>query len=499
MRDFALQFAPLQPSNLQYCTAPSSPASPRSPFGLRPRPLFSRQDDSKRSPNSPSFDAQWAFREVVKPGPWNWKCHVCRSHYPIGATRRCLQDGHYMCPGVPEWSAKRGEYRYKHGCASDFDYRGWYIYASRREALNSERGIEQRGCSSNCFHPSECRWNSEQLAIRAKNYNECKRAAKNGDRLNGSTNLSNGLPGIPPPETSLNPLDLESKRSGPDLTTSGTDPQAPECRVDSLEPTVTFSVRAAATAEADRNPSAAHRTKRKTKRHRNIIAPLSPIKEEMLSPGPPKVDDRVCRPALRFNPHLDGVLKSDQIDDRRSKQFIQEEEEEDDVLATLDAVDDIHMPPLTRTTSRTNDRISRPVLTFTTHFLNFLEPSQRKPCVFLPELEPLDALPDFEKMDLDDPAPAPPTQQRPGTLAGPYTIGSPNSRPQNREDDSISEISGSASVEHEEDHDDDSPLSPMRTAWDWTAGGIGIALSTPGETIGTRGRGEEMGIQYHIW
>ncbi len=40
--------------------------------------------------------------------------------------------------------------------------------------------------------------------------------------------------------------------------------------------------------------------------------------------------------------------------------------------------------------------------------------------------------------------------------------------------------------------DNDSPISPMRSAWNWTAGGIGIALSTPTLTIEEGIREEEM-------
>ncbi|KAL8825530.1 MAG: hypothetical protein Q9191_004364 [Dirinaria sp. TL-2023a] len=393
-----------------------------------------------------------------------------------------------MCPGVPEWSAKKGEYRYKHGCASDFDYRGWYIYASRREALNSERGIEQRGCSSNCYHPSECRWNSEQLATRAKKYDQRKRAAKHGDKLSGSTNPSNGLPGTPPKKKSLDQLDLESQRSGQDLTTSGTDPPAPESRIDSLEPTVTFAVRAEATPEAARQSSAERRAKRKTKRHRNITAPLlSPIKEEMRSPDPPKLDNKVRRPALRFTTHLDGFLNPYHNDTTQIMKPL--DRDEDDIMQTLDIVDDIDMlPQLSRTGSKTpNDRVSRPAMLFTTHFVDFLE-SQNRPCV-LPEIEPLDDLPDFEKMDLDGP-PEPPTQPS-GTL-----VHSDTSR-QNSEDEFMFNGSGSSSMEHEEE--EEFPLSPTRSAWEWTAGGIGMAVSTPAEAVGKQMLGEEMEVEYNVW
>ncbi|KAF2456941.1 hypothetical protein BDY21DRAFT_269818, partial [Lineolata rhizophorae] len=31
------------------------------------------------------------------PLPWLWQCHLCQRMYPLGTTRRCLEDGHYFC------------------------------------------------------------------------------------------------------------------------------------------------------------------------------------------------------------------------------------------------------------------------------------------------------------------------------------------------------------------------------------------------------------------
>src|SRR5579871_4334751 len=31
---------------------------------------------------------------------WLWQCHICQQRYPLSATRRCLEDGHFFCAGV---------------------------------------------------------------------------------------------------------------------------------------------------------------------------------------------------------------------------------------------------------------------------------------------------------------------------------------------------------------------------------------------------------------
>ena len=161
MRNRTFQFAPLQPSSLQYSSGPSSPASPKSPFGLRPRPLSTRSVIAMLSPNTALEDHLWAdWWKPVNPGRWTWRCHVCHAQYPLGATRRCLVDGHYLCAGEIKESRRSGKLRRKNACSSDFDYKGWYLYSLRRETLNRKRRVESRGCSSNCFHPSECVSNS---------------------------------------------------------------------------------------------------------------------------------------------------------------------------------------------------------------------------------------------------------------------------------------------------------------------------------------------------
>lgn len=99
--------------------------------------------------------------------PWVWTCHLCRSHYPLGATRRCLDDGHYFCAGT---SIDRRTSRIKkhNACSSEFDYTGWKAYGDwKRRYQNEEKPDFVHGskdCSKHCDYPSECRWTAKRAA-----------------------------------------------------------------------------------------------------------------------------------------------------------------------------------------------------------------------------------------------------------------------------------------------------------------------------------------------
>lgn len=97
-------------------------------------------------------------------------------------TRRCLDDGHYLCSGQPQTSAltRRGQVKSRksrksrrgQSCASEFDYAGWQAYGDwrRREiALRQPLSFKSEGrsnvgmhknCSNDCNYPSECRWSN---------------------------------------------------------------------------------------------------------------------------------------------------------------------------------------------------------------------------------------------------------------------------------------------------------------------------------------------------
>lgn len=120
------------------------------------------------------------------PFPWSWTCHVCGSTYPLGVTRRCLEDGHYFCPSF----ANRKMKKEKAHCSSSFDYIGWnkhnvwrgrarrasYSQQKPKPKLLEPRGRKQRSasdpplnrnCWDQCTFPNACKYSrtiSFQLA-----------------------------------------------------------------------------------------------------------------------------------------------------------------------------------------------------------------------------------------------------------------------------------------------------------------------------------------------
>lgn len=100
------------------------------------------------------------------PLKWFWSCHVCHRTYPIGVTRRCIEDGHYFCAGVSEvktLNRKTGRRCYKHHqqCSSEFDYFAWKEWGIWRRKKLEQQGMAQtatRSCDYSCDYPSECRW-----------------------------------------------------------------------------------------------------------------------------------------------------------------------------------------------------------------------------------------------------------------------------------------------------------------------------------------------------
>ena len=100
-----------------------------------------------------------------KPLVWIWQCHLCRTRYPLGATRRCLVDGHFYCSGEMDRpnlkKNKKGQ-----SCSSEFDYIGWKsIEQWKRKMRKSGRftiAREPVGCEK-CEFPSECRYESHNV------------------------------------------------------------------------------------------------------------------------------------------------------------------------------------------------------------------------------------------------------------------------------------------------------------------------------------------------
>lgn len=101
----------------------------------------------------------------TKPLAWVWQCHLCRSRYPLGATRRCLLDGHYYCSGEADRSnpkkGKRGQ-----SCLSEFDYIGWRDMTDWqrkwRKIAKPNSAHSPQGCE-NCEFPSQCQYGNQSL------------------------------------------------------------------------------------------------------------------------------------------------------------------------------------------------------------------------------------------------------------------------------------------------------------------------------------------------
>lgn len=99
--------------------------------------------------------------------PWVWTCHLCRSRYPLAATRRCLDDGHPFCAGT-SIDRRNGRIKKHNACGSEFDYTGWKAYGDWRRSYNQEEKPDfvhgSKDCSKHCDYPSECRWTAKRAA-----------------------------------------------------------------------------------------------------------------------------------------------------------------------------------------------------------------------------------------------------------------------------------------------------------------------------------------------
>ena len=97
--------------------------------------------------------------------PWIWSCHRCHTRYLLGATRRCLNDGHYFCGGttVDKFSGKVKKHK---ACISEFDYIGWEDFGRWKRERNGQfcRPGSSKHCEDECDFPSSCHW-KEQHAV----------------------------------------------------------------------------------------------------------------------------------------------------------------------------------------------------------------------------------------------------------------------------------------------------------------------------------------------
>ncbi|CAF9903155.1 MAG: hypothetical protein GOMPHAMPRED_000110 [Gomphillus americanus] len=159
-----------------------------------------------KSATSRSLPSAFSKPPPEIPSRWLWRCHLCSLSYPIGTTRRCLNDGHYFCAGTTI-NKRTGKKKPHSPCGSTFDYIGWQEYGDwrrherdlrakaantslppkpfrtgplkkpTRQTSSSSKTKEtnlmpnphfpaptliapptQPNCEHNCNFPSECRW-----------------------------------------------------------------------------------------------------------------------------------------------------------------------------------------------------------------------------------------------------------------------------------------------------------------------------------------------------
>ncbi|KAF2101602.1 hypothetical protein NA57DRAFT_53557 [Rhizodiscina lignyota] len=206
--NLAISAIPFRSSNL---AIPVSPFSPQLPITPPPVPI------SLKAANI-SASVSWSSRTNIAPtvsppkSPlnWVWQCHVCHIRYPLGVTRRCLEDGHHFCAGTTVVKTKRGRngertrvVRRHKACSSEFDYQGWKAWGDWRrneeevrkfvrdmiakeeeedgnsantlglgmqwrverrlsdEQQQTAAGAQKKDCWHRCDYPSECRWGAQ--------------------------------------------------------------------------------------------------------------------------------------------------------------------------------------------------------------------------------------------------------------------------------------------------------------------------------------------------
>ena len=141
-------YAPNSPS-----FAALSPFDPLRRFSFTPHPI---------SPSKLSF-VSTPRRPKLPPTPktplaWVWQCHLCHSRWNLGATRRCLLDGHFYCSGEdsqPNLKKKRKA----QSCSSEFDYvrwQDWIEWKKKIQRITRNDDILE-GCQA-CEFPSQCRY-----------------------------------------------------------------------------------------------------------------------------------------------------------------------------------------------------------------------------------------------------------------------------------------------------------------------------------------------------
>ncbi|KAL6714675.1 hypothetical protein ACLMJK_008100 [Lecanora helva] len=179
--------APLQPSSLRTFSGLLSPKGPLSP---RRSSLHSPPLPSPRSmPVSPASQRLTKTIEAPpEPMSWVWSCHKCHTRYPLGATRRCLHDGHYFCGGitVDPYTGKTKKHK---SCASEFDYISWHKYGKWQRRLSQNESVTQsaRHCERKCEFPSACHWKPKHTPKNPVTFAFLDEKSLDAEALNAST------------------------------------------------------------------------------------------------------------------------------------------------------------------------------------------------------------------------------------------------------------------------------------------------------------------------
>ncbi len=266
-----------------------------------------------------------------------------------------------------------------------------------------------------------------------------------------------------------------------------------------------YSVRPS-TAAAPRNERSSSKTicksiaertaRRKARKQAKIITPLSPIIEEIMSPREPaSSNEKVSRPALNFSNHLGGFLDSKGYG---PKSLFDSDSPRQDVFENIEtkSYTGLSGPFLSL---NADFEISRPALEFTRYFERFLESQQHSNYDSSIAPKPLFSE-ESDKMDLDDPNASIDSKAEPDLRTADATA--------DADVDMLSDLSNSfekASVApgnagfNFEFGDEASPLSPRRNAWDWSTGGIGMALSSPLGLTEDSTWGDRMQVDYGVW
>lgn len=265
----------------------------------------------------------------------------------------------------------------------------------------------------------------------------------------------------------------------------------------SLQPTT-------AAPRSERRPSKiicksiAERTaRRKSRKQAKIITPLSPIIEESLSPREPSSSsEKVSRPALDFPNHLGGFLNSKGYG---PQSFLDSDSPRQDHLEETET--ERHTgPPGPFLSLGADFEINRPNLEFTRYFERFLYSQQHSNRDSSLAPAPLfGAEPD--QMDLDDPNPSTDSIAEPNLHTADATA--------DADVDMLSDLStllekasvepGNGGFNFDFGPAEASPLSPRKNAWDWSTGGIGMAVSEPLRLAEDGAWVDRMQVDYSVW